>query len=74
MATGETSYSNRLLEVPALHRDGHTLSIAFTVTLIPGIGDDRPAAIAAVVRDDTVRWQERRQLLQRLAEHSSAED
>jgi PAS domain S-box-containing protein len=74
MATGETSYSDRLLEVPALHRDGHTLSIAFTVTLIPGIGIDGPAAIAAVVRDDTARWQERRQLLQRRAEHGSVED
>lgn len=74
MATGETSYSDRLLEVPALHRDGHTISIAFTVTLVRGTGDDRPAAIAAVVRDDTARWQERRQLLERLAVLDPAPD
>lgn len=34
MATGHTDYGDRLLEVPALHRDGRTLSIAFTVTLM----------------------------------------
>jgi PAS domain S-box-containing protein len=32
MATGHTDYGGRLLEVPALHRDGRALSIAFTVT------------------------------------------
>src|SRR5687768_3313092 len=34
MATGRTKYGERLLEVPALHRDGRRLSIAFTVTLL----------------------------------------
>ena len=62
MATGHTSYGDRLLEVPALHRDGRTLSIAFTVTLLRSPGIERPHAIAAVLRDDTERWQERRQL------------
>ena len=49
-------------EVPALHRDGRRLSIAFTVTLLREPGQSPPNAIAAVVRDDTERWQERRQL------------
>jgi len=62
MATGQTRYGDRLLEVPALHRDGHTLSIAFTVTMLRTPGADRPHAIAAVLRDDTERWQERRRL------------
>jgi PAS domain S-box-containing protein len=62
MATGETSYGDRLLEVPALHRDGRNLSIAFTVTLLHDPGSGKPRAIAAVVRDDTERWQERRRL------------
>ncbi len=62
MATGETSYSDRLLEVPALHRDGRQLSIAFTVTLLRPCDGEPPHAIAAVVRDDTERWQERRRL------------
>jgi PAS domain S-box-containing protein len=62
MATGHTSYGDRLLEVPALHRDGRTLSIAFTVTLLSVPGAAQPYAIAAVLRDDTERWQERRRL------------
>src|SRR5512133_2223198 len=33
MATGQTRYGGRLLEVPALHREGRSLSIGFTVTL-----------------------------------------
>jgi PAS domain S-box-containing protein len=67
MANGQTSYGNRLLEVPALHRDGRSLSIAFTVTLLPSSGP-RPHAIAAVLRDDTERWQERRRLRAELAD------
>ena len=67
MATGHTSYGNQLLEVPALHRDGGTLSIAFTVTLLRHPGAERPYAIAAVLRDDTQRWQERKQLHDELA-------
>ena len=67
MATGHTSYGDRLLEVPALHRDGRTLSIAFTVTLLRSAGTDQPHAIAAVLRDDTKRWQERRRLRSELA-------
>jgi PAS domain S-box-containing protein len=62
MSTGTTQYAGRLLEVPALHRDGRTLSIAFTVTLLLSPGTDRPHAIAAVVRDDTERFRERRAL------------
>jgi PAS domain S-box-containing protein len=62
MATGHTSYGDRVLEVPAVPRDGRRLSIAFTVTLLHEGGDSRPCAIAAVIRDDTERWQERRQL------------
>jgi PAS domain S-box-containing protein len=62
MATGHTSYGDRLLEVPALHRDGRSLSIAFTVTLMHEADGGAPTAIAAVLRDDTERWQERRRL------------
>lgn len=67
MATGETHYGDTLLEVPALHRDGRPLSIAFTVTLLRHPGADEPFAIAALLRDDTQRWQERRELRQQVA-------
>ena len=66
MGTGETKYGEQLLEVPALHRDGRRLSIAFTVTLLRRESERRPYAIAAVVRDDTQRWQERRRLNEEL--------
>jgi PAS domain S-box-containing protein len=60
MATGQTTYGERLLEVPATHRDGRTLSVAFTVTLLRD--DTGRHVIAAVMRDDTARWQERRRM------------
>jgi PAS domain S-box-containing protein len=67
MATGETRYGSQLLEVPALHRDGRTLSIAFTVTLLPPLpGGTGERSIAAVIRDDTAHREERRQLRDRL--------
>jgi PAS domain S-box-containing protein len=67
METGHTEYGTRLLEVPAVHRDGHTLSIAFTVTLLTKRGEQRPDAIAAVLRDDTARRQELLALRDRVA-------
>jgi PAS domain S-box-containing protein len=67
METGQTSYADRLLEVPALRRDGSTISIAFTVSLLRH-DDGTPKAIAAVIRDDTERWQERRTLRRELDE------
>ncbi len=66
METGHTDYGSRLLEVPALHHDGHTLSIAFTVTLLTAPGGERPIGIAAVLRDDTVRRHELLDLRERL--------
>ena len=62
METGRTSYGDRLLEVPAIHRDGRTLSVAFTVTLLAN-ADGSVAHIVALLRDETVRWNERRELL-----------
>jgi len=49
-----------LLEVPALRRDGTALSVAFTVSLLIRNGETQPHAIAAVLRDDTQRFIERR--------------
>ena len=56
METGHTDYAGRMLQVPAVHRDGHRVSIAFTVTLLHHAGQRRPSAIAAIIRDDTERW------------------
>jgi PAS domain S-box-containing protein len=71
--TGHTNYGARLLEVPALHRGGHTFSIAFTVTLLTQPGEQRPDAIAAVLRDDTARRKELLSLRERVAALEGAE-
>lgn len=67
METGRTDYAGRLLEVPALHRDGRPLSISFTVTMLRAPGEVQPRGIAAVIRDETERWQERRRIREELA-------
>ena len=67
MRTGVTRYGTELLRVPALHKDGRALSIAFTVCLLPG-SDSKPNAIAAFIRDETARWQEEKELRRQLAE------
>ena len=67
MQTGHTKYGTDVLRVPALHKDGRTLSIAFTVALLRAPGDGA-RVIAAIVRDETSRWSEERALRQRLAE------
>jgi hypothetical protein len=48
-------------------KDGRALSIAFTVALLHA-GDGGIQAIAAIVRDETTRWEEERALRRRLAE------
>jgi PAS domain S-box-containing protein len=67
MRTGRTRYGAEVLRVPAVHRDGRPLSIAFTVALLYS-PDEKVQAIAAVIRDETSRWQAERALHQRLAE------
>lgn len=67
MATEKTLYSRDVLRVPALHKDGRPLSIAFTVGLLyDPVGP--VTGIAAVIRDDTARFAEERKLRQQLAE------
>ena len=67
MSTGKTKYQSDVLRVPALHRDGKALSIAFTVSLLDA-PDGSGRLIAAIVRDETARWNEERELRKRLAE------
>lgn len=66
VATGRLREDRSLLEVPALHKEGRPLSIAFTLALVTdALG--AVTRLVAVVRDDTARWQERRDLRRRLA-------
>jgi PAS domain S-box-containing protein len=65
--TGITKYGNDVLRVPAMHKDGHTLSIAFTVSMLHS-ADGTVSHIVAVVRDESVRFTEDRNLRKRLLE------
>ena len=67
METGQTRYGNDVLRVPAVHKDGHTLSIAFTVAMLHS-PDGKVSAIVAVVRDESARFAEDRALKKRLTE------
>jgi PAS domain S-box-containing protein len=66
METGKTKYAVDVLRVPATAKDGRALSIAFTVTLLDA--SDGGRIITAIVRDESTRWNEERELKRRLAE------
>lgn len=70
MQTGVTRYGNDVLRVPAVHKDGHSLSIAFTVALLHS-PCGKVSAIVAVVRDESARFAEDRALRKRLMELES---
>jgi PAS domain S-box-containing protein len=67
METGTTRYGTSLLKVPAKHKDGRTLSIAFTVGML---FDEQHQAngVAAVIRDETERFAEERALKKRVSD------
>ena len=67
MATGQTRYQHDVLRVPAMHKDGRTLSIAFTVGLLLA-AQRTVTGLVAVIRDETKRFAEERDLRKRLAE------
>ena len=71
METGETRYGNDVLRVPAVHKDGRAMSIAFTVAMLHA-PDAKVSAIAAVIRDETARFNEERALKKRVAELEAA--
>jgi PAS domain S-box-containing protein len=67
MATGQTRYQHDVLRVPGMHKDGRTLSIAFTVGLLLG-AQRTVTGLVAVIRDETKGFAELRDLRKRLAE------
>jgi PAS domain S-box-containing protein len=66
METGTTRYGTTLLKVPAAHKDGRTLSIAFTVAMLFD-ADHKAIGVASNIRDETARFNEDRELKKRLA-------
>ena len=69
--TGVTKYGNTLLRVPAIHKDGRSISIAFSVSMLFD-EEKQPIAIAAIVRDETERFQEERELRAKLSAYEKS--
>jgi PAS domain S-box-containing protein len=67
METGTTRYGSDVLRVPAVHKDGRAMSIAFTVAML-FTPDDKVSAIVAIIRDETQRFNDDRAMRKRLAE------
>ncbi len=67
MRTGYTRYGDKLLSVPALHSDGHRLSIEFSVALLRDEAG-RIAGISAIMRDVSDRREAEKVLRTKLAE------
>jgi len=65
MKTGETRYGKELLKVPAIRKDGRTISVEFTILLVR----DRQNEIigtASIIRDVTERWKQEKELKKKL--------
>lgn len=67
MQTGQTEYAGRTLAVPAMRQDGTRISVEFTVTLLRN-ATGAVLGIAAILRDVTAAWEERRGLQRRIVE------
>jgi PAS domain S-box-containing protein len=67
MATGTSRYGHDLLRVPATHKDGRAMSIAFTVAML-FTPERKVSSIIAVIRDETVRFNDERTLRKRIVE------
>jgi PAS domain S-box-containing protein len=67
MATGYTRYGDKLLRVPATHRDGQRLSIEFSVALLRD-DSDRIVGISAIMREITERRNAEKELRARVAD------
>ncbi len=67
MLSGYTRYGDKLLSVPAIHRDGRRLSIEFSVALLRDEAD-RIVGISAIMREVSERREAERALRTKLAD------
>ena len=65
MATGITKYGRELLAVPAMRKDGTRISVEFSIVLLRAASGEMLGA-AAIMQDVTARWQQQKQLKERL--------
>ena len=72
MATGVSRYgSGEVLAVPAITKDGRTISIEFTIQMLKGPGGEILGPVATV-RDVTKRFQREKEMARRLKELEAA--
>lgn len=67
MQRGRSKYAHDLLAVPALNKNGHRISVEFTLILLRD-HQDHILGAAAFIRDVSARWEKDRALQRRLAE------
>src|SRR5512133_1867927 len=68
MATGKTRYgSGDLLAVPAITKDGRTISIEFTIQMLKGAGGEILGPVATI-REVTKRSQREKEMARRIKE------
>jgi len=65
MATGVTKYGREMLAVPAMRKDGGRISVEFSIVLLRAPSGEMLGA-AAIMQDVTARWQQQKQLKERL--------
>ena len=65
MATGITKYGREMLAVPAMRKDGTRISVEFSIVLLRAASGEMLGA-AAIMQDVTARWQQQKQIKERL--------
>ncbi|MCJ7806459.1 MAG: PAS domain S-box protein [Clostridia bacterium] len=65
METGESRYGKELLKVPAIRKDGTSISVEFTIMLVRNL-QNKIMGTAAIIRDVTERWKQEKELKQKI--------
>ena len=65
MKTGKSRYGRELLKVPAIRKDGTSISVEFTIVLVRNQRNEIMGT-AAIIRDATERWKQEKELKQKL--------
>ena len=65
MKTGKSRYGRELLKVPAIRKDGTSISVEFTIVLVRNQRNEI-IGTAAIIRDATERWEQEKELKQKI--------
>lgn len=65
MKTGKSRYGKELLKVPAIRKDGTSISVEFTIMLVRNHRNEIMGT-AAIIRDVTERWKQEKALKQKI--------